>query len=54
MATLGFQIHGFQKYFSLNERNEYDLKVEKVQNVPHFTYSLETFILQLPCFIASS
>ena len=38
MHALGFQIHGFQKYFSSNERGERDLKIEKMQNVPHFSY----------------
>ena len=29
VPALGFQIHVFQKYFSSNERGEYDLKIEK-------------------------
>ena len=53
VPALEFQIHGFQKFFFFqNERGEYDLKVEKVQNAPHFPYFLEKFILQTSCFIA--
>ena len=45
VAALGFQIHGFQKYFSSDERGKRDLKIEKMQNVPHFSYFLEKFII---------
>ena len=35
-----------------NERDEHDLKVEKMQNSPYFSYFLEKFILQMSCLIA--
>ena len=38
VPMLGFQIHGLYKYFSLNENGCYDLKIEKMHNIPNFSY----------------
>ena len=38
--------------FLQNERGEYDLKVEKMQNAPYFPYFLEKFTIQTSCLIA--
>ena len=47
MAALGFQIKGFQ----MRDENTNDCKVEKLQNVSHFFYFLDRFILETACFI---
>ena len=47
MAALGFQIKGFQ----MKDKNTNDRKVEKFQNVSHFSYFRDRFILQTACFI---
>ena len=53
VPELGFQIHGFQKYFSSNDKVEYDFKIEKkVKNGPHLIYFFEKFIFQVSSFIA--
>ena len=46
VAALGFQIQGFQ----MRNENTNDRKVEKLQNVSHFSYFLDRFILQTACF----
>ena len=43
---------GSKSIFLPNERGEHDLKVEKMQNSPYFSYFLEKFILQMSCLIA--
>ena len=47
VSALGFQIKGFQ----MRDENTNDCKVEKLQNVSHFSYFLDRFILQTACFI---
>ena len=47
VAALGFQIKGFQ----MRDENTNDRKVEKLQNVSHFSYFLGRLILQMACFI---
>ena len=47
MAALGFQIKGFQ----MRDKNTNDRKVEMLQNVSHFSYFLDRFILETACFI---
>ena len=47
MAALGFQIKGFQ----MRDENTNDHKVEKLQNVSHFSSFLDRFILQTTCFV---
>ena len=47
VAALGFQIKGFQ----MRDENTNDCKVEKLQNVSHFSYFLDRFILQTACLI---
>ena len=47
VAALGFQIKGFQ----MRDVNTNACKVEKLQNVSHFSYFLDRFILEAACFI---
>ena len=47
VAALGFQIKGFQ----MRDENTNDRKVEMLQNVSHFSYFLDRFILETACFI---
>ena len=47
VAALGFQIKGFQ----MRDENTNDHKVEKLQNVSHFSYFLDRFMLRTVCFI---
>ena len=47
VAALVFQIKGFQR----RDEKTNDGKVEKLQNVSHFSYFLDRFILQTACFI---
>ena len=43
---------GSKNIFLQNERGEYDLKVERMQNAPYFPHFLEKFMLQTSCSIA--
>ena len=47
VASIGFQIKGFQ----MRDENTNDRKVEMLQNVSHFSYFLDRFILQTASFI---
>ena len=40
------------KGFQMRNENTNDCKVEKLQNVSHFFYFLDRFILQMACFIS--